>query len=238
MLVDTFAIRLTNPGALVPGAAPVELAVENVYLGEVPRSGRVRHGRVEQTLRAAGETVGSHEMDVMFLRGSQHDALRRAQRGSPPPSTLTLAPPDPADVVPPARVGRVHPRNVVLSSPVVAEDAVTALVTPHPANRALFDHAYDHLPAMTLTEAARQLALLSLGSGAGAGTANAVAVRSRFRRFAELDAPLLVTAPVHPGPITGPTDVTSVFVQDAATVAETTVTLVPTPQTHPGQEPR
>jgi hypothetical protein len=240
MLVDSFSIRLTDLRPFVPGAEPVELALENVYLGEAQRSGRVRQGRVEQTLRAAGETVGSHEMDVVFVRGSQHDALRRAQRGSRPPSTLTLAAPDPVDVVPPEQVGRVHPRNVVLSSPVLAEDEITAIVTPHPANRGLFDHAYDHLPAMTLTEAARQLALLSLesGSGAGAGSAHAVGVRSRFRRFAELDAPLLATAPVHPGPITGPTDVTTVFAQDAAAVAETTVSLVPISQTEPGVEPR
>ena len=101
MLVDSFAVEVTDPARLVPGDDPLDLVVETDYLGEVPRSGRVRHGRVEQRLLAGGAPVGTHEMDVMFVRGSQHDALRRAQRGSRPPSTTGLGPPDPASLVAP-----------------------------------------------------------------------------------------------------------------------------------------
>jgi hypothetical protein len=231
MLVDTFTIRLAGLADLVHGPEPIELAIDSTFHGEESRSGRVRQGRVEQVLLAGGTPIGTHEMNVMFLRGNQHAALRRAQRGSLPPSTVDLAMPDPERVVRPAAVGRVHPRNVVLSAPAVADGTVTAVVTPRPDNRALFDHAYDHLPAMTLTEAARQIALLSLdgGTGAAAARTHATAVRSRFGRFAELDAPLTVTAPVRePGGLTAPADVPAVFMQNGDTVAETTVTLAPT----------
>jgi hypothetical protein len=230
MLVDMFSIQLTDPAAFVPGSGPLELAIETVYSGVVDRSGRVRRGRVEQNLLLGGVPAGVHEMDMMFVRSSQHDALRRAQRGSPAPSTADYRPGNPALLVPAIQVGRVHPHNVVLSAAVVADGQVAAVVTPHPDNRGLFDHVYDHLPAMTLTEAARQLALLSLdgGTGAGAGRVQVVGLRSRFTRFAELDAPLLVRAPVQPaGPLSGRTDVTSVFEQNGASVAEATVTLIP-----------
>lgn len=230
MLVDTFSIQLTHLAELVPGYTPLELSIETLYIGDASRSGRIRRGRVEQKLLAHGITVGAHEMDMMFVRGSQHDALRRAQRGSAAPSTVDLALPDLSLMVPPARVGRVHPRNVMLSSPIVKDGTLSATVTPRPDNRGLFDHAYDHLPAMTLTEAARQVALLSLdgGAGAAAGHTHAVGVRSQFMRFAELDAPLVVSTPVHPsGSLTGPTEITSSFEQNGATVAETTVTLIP-----------
>ena len=102
---------------------------------------------------------------------------------------------------------------------------MSATVTPDPRNRGLFDHAYDHLPATTLTEAARQLAVLALDRPA---ETCAVALRSKFLKFAELDAPLVVSTTLPTGPPTGPVDVPTVFVQDGAVVAETTVTLIPT----------
>lgn len=239
MMVDTFAIRLTKPSALVGILEPIDLVVRTDFVGEVSRSGRLRRGRVEQVLVVDGEDVGTHEMDVMFVRGSQHDAMRRAQRGSVPPTTADLSVPDETRQVEPSLVGRQHPRNVVLSTPEVTAGEIVAEVTPHPGNRGLFDHTYDHLPAMTLTEAARQIALLGLDQGTGASAARTLVVglTSQYFKFAELDEPLQVRAPVAMGPLTGPTDVTCVFEQGGSPVAETTVTLIPSDHVRHPVEP-
>jgi len=232
MLVDSLGIELTDPAALVLGPTPHDLVLETVYIPGPSRSGRTRKGRVEHTLRLgadAGTRVGFHAMDVMMLRGSQYEAMRRAQRGSVPPSTTDLQAPDSRKIVAPSLVGRVHPRNVVLSMAEVGQDTATAQVTPHPANRGLFEHAYDHLPAMTLIEAARQISFLALdaSSGSPASHSHVVGVRSRFLKFAELDAPVVVSTllPTR-GALTGRAELTTVFTQHGGAVAEIVVTLI------------
>jgi hypothetical protein len=87
----------------------------------------------------------------------------------------------------------VHPLNVLLSHPIRVGNTVSAQVTPRFGNRSLFDHAYDHLPAMVLTEAAHQLALVSLGERARRAS-RLVGIEAVFARYAELDEPLTATA--------------------------------------------
>ena len=233
MLVGTYEIELTDPAALVVGARPHELVLETAYIPTDVRAGRTRKGRVEHTLRlgsADGPRVGFHAMDVVMLRGSQYDAMRRAQRGTVAPSTVDMVAPDSRSLVAAALVGRAHPRNVVLSAVQVGSHAVTAQVTPHPANRGLFEHSYDHLPAMVLTEAARQISFLASdgGTGSQASRSHVVGIKARFLAFAELDAPVEVSTPLTtPGALTGPTDVATAFTQNGATVAEIVVTLIP-----------
>ena len=62
------------------------------------------------------------------------------------------------DPIAPERVGRRNPLNVVISQ-LNTTEAPSAQVTPNVANKALFDHAYDHITMQILTEAARQLYL-------------------------------------------------------------------------------
>lgn len=233
MLVDSYEIELTDPAALVVGARPHELVLETAYIPTSVRGGRTRKGRVEHTLRlgsADGPRVGFHAMDVVMLRGSQYAAMRRAQRGTAAPSTADMPAPDARSVVAPALVGRAHPRNVVLSAVQVGPETVTAHVRPHPANRGLFEHSYDHLPAMVLTEAARQISFLASdgGTGSQASRSHVVGINARFLAFAELDAPVEVrTKLAAPGALTGPTELATTFTQNGATVAEIVVTLIP-----------
>src|SRR4029079_13548684 len=118
------------------------------------------------------------------------DALRHTMRGTPAPSTKDMSTAVPPTQLAPHLVARVNPLNVVLSNVDRSEAFVTADVTPRYDNHALFDHDYDHIPAMTLTEAARPLALVAVDDDAASLVV--AGIRGRFHRFAELDSPLTV----------------------------------------------
>jgi len=89
--------------------------------------------------------------------------------------------------------------------------STTAKVTPRFSNRALFDHPYDHIPAMVITEAARQLALASFGAAARDGLLTGV--NANFHRHAELDQLLTAAMPAAAQP---PAEVTVTFAQGPA----------------------
>jgi 2-oxo-3-(phosphooxy)propyl 3-oxoalkanoate synthase len=94
----------------------------------------------------------------------------------------------------PATVGRTQTANVVLAELRVDGERSSATLAPDFSNASLFDHDYDHFPAMVLLEAGRQLAL--------AGTPNpsrwiATGVHAEFLRFAELDRTTTFTAHRH-----------------------------------------
>ncbi|MGW7199716.1 AfsA-related hotdog domain-containing protein, partial [Streptomyces chryseus] len=199
MIVDSFRLSLSGLGELLVGAEPGRLRIDTDYIGKPTRRGRYRKGKVAQRFWIGDTEVGEHEMDVLFINRHENEVLRHSQRGTPAPLTSDFPDQDPAagDArVEPARVGRGNPLNVVLSHAETSPSGVAAEVTPRFANRALFDHVYDHLPAMTLVEAARQLALLTVDDPLAT---YAVGFEARFSRFAELDEPVRAAAPPPPG---------------------------------------
>src|SRR5262249_37341832 len=109
-----------------------------------------------------------------------------------------------------------------LADPVRDGGVLSARLAPRFDNPSLFDHGYDHYPAMVLMEAARQLSLLAADDGTGAMAQHAVATGfdAGFERFAELDAPVFVrtTSPDRPA-----TEVE--FLQRGETIARCAVTL-------------
>ncbi|MFD5315513.1 AfsA-related hotdog domain-containing protein [Streptomyces sp. NPDC127098] len=226
MIVDRFTFALDDLKALVIGPQPGSVLIDTEYIGEPNRAGRYRKGRVAQRYLVGGEPVGEHVMDVLFLRHRENDALRRAQRGTPAPLTSDYEDARPGDDprrVAPERVGRVHPLNVVLAGELVDEAGVSAEFTPSFRNRSLFDHVYDHLPAMTLVEGARQLALLSLDAPR---TTHTVGIAAHFARFAELDDTVRLSAP-RPGPPDeeGRVTLPVTFHQNGAEIASVTMTM-------------
>jgi hypothetical protein len=230
MLVKTFELRIEQPTAMLVGRHPGELRIDNRFEATRVTAGRVRAGLVRQQLFLRGRPLGTHVMEIQVLNHLEHHLLRGALRGTPAPSTTELA--DVADPhqAAPATVGRVHPMNVAVAEVERGPGTVTARVTPRFGNRALFDHDYDHLPAMTLSEAARQLALVSVDNGSGFGLARTqvVGVSGTFWRFAELDQPLIATATTAPAEAGAGRITTQVhFVQNSIPVAEATVALVP-----------
>ncbi|MEV6799873.1 ScbA/BarX family gamma-butyrolactone biosynthesis protein [Micromonospora rifamycinica] len=97
------------------------------------------------------------------------------------PATPTV----PGDRLPATRVGRRRPRDVVLAGP----ESGPWLLSPDPAHPVLFDHPSDHVPGMVLLEGVRQAFAASRDDDPGRA---ATIVEARFRRFAELDAPVLI----------------------------------------------
>jgi hypothetical protein len=225
MIVDTFAYENTWLPGLAVGDGPGELGVDTVFVKEtVARTGRLRRGNVTQRLFVDGVRVGLHTMSVSFLKGSQAAALRQAQRGTPAPFTSSLRQEFPPATVAPGSVGRGSPANVVLSRPEADPDGVRAEVTPWFGNRSLFDHSYDHYPAMTLVESARQAALLATRTASPARRFHPTSFRARFLSYAELDEPLRVRTRARPTGERHPRHDVA-FTQSGRTVAEVSVVL-------------
>ncbi|NYV75104.1 AfsA-related hotdog domain-containing protein [Streptomyces sp. UH6] len=227
-IVHGFRFSLRNLDALRIGDEAGEPRIDTDFYGKTARhNGRYRKGRLEQRIYMGDVHVGDHTMDVLFLKGDENEILRHSQRGTPAPlsTDLTEVPGAPTRVDP-ARVGRANPLNVVLAGPEFDGETVTAVVAPRLDNPALFDHAYDHLPAMTLVEGARQLALLAVGAATGSASPGyASGYEGSFHRFAELDVPLTATA--HRTREDGGRHAVRVrFRQDDQEIAELTVTVV------------
>jgi hypothetical protein len=108
-------------------------------------------------------------------------------------------------------------------------------------NPSLFDHAQDHVPAMVLTEAARQLAVLATHAWGGAGPerTSLVALDAAFARYAELDAPLTLSAePVGAGPAGWTVDVRCRQLGADVATARVTVAAALDPRRSPQRGPQ
>ncbi|MFJ5925400.1 AfsA-related hotdog domain-containing protein [Kitasatospora sp. NPDC092948] len=171
---------------------------------------------------AADRLIGEVHIEVGYLSSALYQRLRTGRRTSPVLSSDQL--PATTATVTPASVGRQDPLNALLIDPVRDGTAVTAGIRLPSDNPSMFDHAQDHLPGMVLTEAARQLCLLTgsqvLGHPAEATTVTGFDLS--FGRFAELDTPTTVTA-TPAGPAGDGQRWNVVFHQDGAEIATGTV---------------
>lgn len=186
-----------DEGNFVPWGAAADLVVDSEFEWGRIRNGLPRTGRCRQQVTYDGRTVAELDASSSFLSPDQLQAIRRAQRGSAPPWTNELPGRDIASIVAPEMVGRRLPQNVVLAELSGGEGSATAKVLPAVDNRALFDHAYDHVTMQVLAEAARQLTVAAAPVAPHSGAWCIRRQRARFERFAELDAPTVVTADVH-----------------------------------------
>lgn len=203
-LVNELEIELTEPEALVIGARPAELTMRVDVVDKVLGGAR-RRGTPVVEMFIGGVSVGRARIRATVVKQATFRALRRRHRGSEPPSTHAL--PEVPDGVPvaPHRVGRENPTNVVLTDALLDGDVATARLGLLRRNRSILDHEYDHFPAMSLVEGARQVALLAMEGVSGgvegaAARMRATRLRASFVRFAELDSPLtLLARPVDGG---------------------------------------
>jgi hypothetical protein len=161
------------------GAAPAQL-VWNARLsdprhirGELAsmRAGADLYLDGRRCLEIAGSGTFVNERMYRLLRGRK----RKQQRGDPPARRSRLAP---------SVVGRQLPGNVVIDRVEREADGCSAELVVDPGHPTFFDHALDHVPAMLLVEAMRQVAL----SATGSPKAIVTSCRVEYRRYAELDA--------------------------------------------------
>ncbi|WP_020662514.1 AfsA-related hotdog domain-containing protein [Amycolatopsis benzoatilytica] len=192
-MVSAWSLDLSDPAALTCGERPGELRVDGTVTDRRERGGSVRFLAFAMDLVLDGHPLGRLTMDVGCTPTEQYHQLRRMQRGSGVPTAFTL----PAEAVgAPANafeVGRADQANVVLDAVAKEARGLTAALSPRTfANRSMYDHPYDHVPAMVLSEAARQCALLLAADGPW--PRRVVRLDGRFRKFAELDAAVELSA--------------------------------------------
>ncbi|GAA3061008.1 ScbA/BarX family gamma-butyrolactone biosynthesis protein [Streptomyces roseofulvus] len=221
-MVTAWSLEITDPEALACGTRPGELAIAGDVTGRHERGGRLRRLEFAMDLALDGRPLGRLTMDVRSTPTDQYHDLRYMQRGGEVPTAFGL-PAEPAgEPVAPAAVGRLDPVNAVLDDVRSADGVVTAALSPRSfRNRSMYDHPYDHVPAMVFSEAARQCGLLL--AGGAAGPARVVRLDGSFDRFAELDRPVRLSAAADPEPGAGAWLMRAE--QDGQTVASVSLTL-------------
>ncbi|MFE2509280.1 ScbA/BarX family gamma-butyrolactone biosynthesis protein [Streptomyces naganishii] len=197
-LLRTAGFEVLDPAALTPGDTPTEAVIS----ARVQRRFRCRSGttglRLAFTAVVGARRAMTARIDYSWMAPPDWTRLRAKQRGAyglfKPPAALR------GPRAEPALVGRRDPANVVVSPPHTTGDGGRAarLVagTSHPT---MYDHWVDHVPGMLELEACRQLALAAATEDATdtpTSTALPVSLSARFRRFAEMDLPLLCLAAV------------------------------------------
>ncbi|MFE9636435.1 AfsA-related hotdog domain-containing protein [Streptomyces sp. NPDC006463] len=200
-MVTSWTLDITEPEALRCGERPGELRMDAEVTQRSRRGGRLRRLAFAMDLTLDGRPLGRLTMDTNCTPTDQYHALRRMQRGTTVPTAFTL-PAEPAGApVDPARVRRLDPVNTVLDAVQVDPATLTSLtarLSPRTyRNRSMYDHPYDHVPAMVFSEAARQCALL-LGpqdtTTPETDAARVLRLHGRFLKFAELDDQVHLTA--------------------------------------------
>lgn len=189
-MVTAWCLALDEPGALVCGELPGRLRIDGAVTDRKERGGHVRRLAFDLGLVLDDRPLGRVTMDVNCTPTEQYHALRRMQRGGAVPTAFTL-PAEPAGPpVEPSDVDRINPANTVLDDVRRADGVLEAVLSPRTfRNRSMYDHPYDHVPAMVLSEAARQCGTLLAGRGA-----RPVLLDGQFDRFAELDHPVDLVA--------------------------------------------
>lgn len=219
---DRFVLRTWSARfATDPPAAdtPTELLL-TVRTRDARRLGDRLQGLVyEFDLWTRQERAGRVRMAVRYVPPAVYAALRGRHRTGVPPTSDTV-PITPGRPVEPARVGRLRATDAVLLDVAQAPRSCTARLRVPAENPSLFDHVQDHLPAMVLTESARQIAVLATHAWTGAAPTRTrlAALEATFDRYAELDAPVEISAT--PGDPSGPGQAVHVtFRQAGADVA-------------------
>ncbi|MFE4972419.1 ScbA/BarX family gamma-butyrolactone biosynthesis protein [Kitasatospora sp. NPDC056651] len=178
----------TLPNQLLIGAAPTDLTLEVQLLAQPRRIRTTVDFTLETVVRRGPHLAATGCARFTTIPDSTYQRLRRGRHdaGLPSASAVTSEP------LPPARVGRLRPCDVVLTP---ADAPGSWHLTPDFWHPILFDHANDHIPGMVLLEAARQAAN-ALSSPV---TVTPTAAATTFHQYAEHDAPTMITARQTPG---------------------------------------
>ncbi|MFF2521198.1 ScbA/BarX family gamma-butyrolactone biosynthesis protein [Streptomyces liangshanensis] len=181
-----------DPRHLAVTGVPADLELE-IRCSDIRRRGsELASMRYEAVLHRDGQIVATG--GASFACASP--AVYRRVRGERAGTKSSAHRPPMGPPVPPPDVGRAAASDVVLSPTDDAHVWRLRTDTTHPV---LFDHPVDHIPGMLLVEAARQAALVTLGSGDHVLTS----FTSSFDLFAELDLPCRVEAGILPEDFAG-----------------------------------
>ncbi|MGX1670444.1 AfsA-related hotdog domain-containing protein [Streptomyces sp. NPDC055400] len=221
-MVTSWTLDIPDPAALRCGERPGELAIQGEVTDRRERAGRLRRVVFAMELALDGVFLGTLTMDVTCTPTDQYHALRHMQRGSEVPTAFTLSG-DPTGVPAGADdLARIDPGNAVLDDVLLQDGSLTAVLSRRTyRNRSMYDHPYDHVPAMVFSEAARQCAQLLTGPHTEGR--RVLRLAGEFQKFAELDGEVLLAARAQDGD-SGPSCLMAAT-QDGATVASVSLLL-------------
>ncbi len=162
LMAASWQLAITDPTALACAVRPGELRIDGEVTDRRVRGGQVRRLVFEFGLVLDGRPLGRLGMAIGTTPTEQYLALRRMGRGDELiPTAFEVSAQPAGQPVHPSDVDRLDPRNVVLDDTRRDGDGLAAVLSPRTfTNRSMYDHPYDHVPGMVLTEAARQCALL------------------------------------------------------------------------------
>ncbi|MFY1632130.1 AfsA-related hotdog domain-containing protein [Solwaraspora sp. WMMB335] len=189
-LMDACELDVPADGYLHRPVGPTTLTMR-VDVSVVRAGSRIRSVTARCELSIGGARIGRVTITSSVVSPAAYPVLRRRARdGSPPPWSDQLSP-RLGGAVAPATVGRLRSADVLLAELRQDRDEAGARVLLPFGHPGLFDHRLDHVPGTLLIEAARQL-------GAALSPEPATAVMTgfagSFHTFAELDAPVHLTA--------------------------------------------
>lgn len=196
---DRFVLRNWSvefpPCGLPPATGPTALSITATTGNHRLVGDRTAGLDYDLELRVAGRRVGRVRMAVAYLTDPAYRMIRARRHPDRLPSSDDLAA-TAGRPVEPAEVGRLRATDTLLLDVAAGPDTVTARVRVPVENPSLFDHAQDHVPAMVLMEAARQVAALATRhwGGAAPDLTRMVAASASFTSYAELAEPIAVTA--------------------------------------------
>ncbi|GIF23860.1 hypothetical protein BJ973_004471 [Actinoplanes tereljensis] len=187
-ILNSFALRLAPDAHTQLPATGTGLLTMTLPPPEPQLLGRRTRGLTPSFhLSIAGTPIGESSMTVGYVSAPAYRALRTRHRTGPLITSDDLPPGDRTGAVAPARVGRIRAADVLLAD--LAGDRARLLVPVE--HTGLFDHPLDHIPGTLFIEAARQLAT-ALSAEPRAATMTSMS--ATFHAFAELDAPVELTA--------------------------------------------
>lgn len=168
------------PAGAPSGPGPVRMVLE-IRVGDVRSSaGRPCAMSYEWVLRHGSAVAATGRARTRFCSPRVY---RRLREGRATVAHVTRAGP----LLEPHRVGRSDERDVLLAP---GADDRTWLLRVNTEHRTLFQRPADHVPGMLLLEAARQAATAATAPHRLAVTGGHIV----FHRYAELDAPCVLTA--------------------------------------------
>ncbi|ATL65641.1 AfsA-related hotdog domain-containing protein [Nocardia terpenica] len=221
LIAKAWSLTVTDPDALVVGVRPGELRIDAAITERKVRGNQLRHIGFAMALELDGARLGELTMDLACAPIEQYRSLRHYRRGDEPPTAYTLATTPTGTPTVPLLVQRRQPVNSVLDDLRVDGGTVAAILSPRTfANRSMYDHPYDHVPAMVLSEAARQCALVATDAGKAHGS-RILSLDGEFTRFGELDRPILIGSAPRPDSV----DHRMVAAQDGREIARVDIRL-------------
>lgn len=160
---------------------PVELVIR-LTAHDIKRRGQKLAGmRVDADCTREGVRIGSASYRWSCVTPAVYKRLRGEYLTAEPAAVTDH------ETVPPQRVGRTHDIDVMLAGAVDAERWDLRVAPAHPV---VYDHTVDHVPGNGCIEAARQAALLAIGSS----DAMVVSGDFTFSHYLEFDTRCTVSA--------------------------------------------